>query len=279
MIFPLTERAQLAMVLEVTAYPKPGNVDRCHDYPDTTLEHFLASAVFVRRAFEKAELHEYGVGAGIRQAVCCTARHGGGNTHFGAFILLIPLIMGNGIEGARKVVEETTVEDAIAFYEAFSLTGVRVRETDELDVNDPGIAAHLRQSGMTLSGVMTHSSKNDMVAREWTNGFALTRKAADLLIRAGPGRDAIVSTFLQLLADHPDTFIAKKLGIGISRKVSLRAREVLEGALTVSAFDEECLATGANPGSIADIIIAGLYTSLGEGWQWESCRKVSTKSS
>ncbi|WP_343241290.1 triphosphoribosyl-dephospho-CoA synthase, partial [Methanoculleus sp. UBA389] len=37
------EQAQMAMMLEVCAYPKPGNVDRCHDYSGTRLEHFLAS--------------------------------------------------------------------------------------------------------------------------------------------------------------------------------------------------------------------------------------------
>ena len=52
---PAAERAQLAMMLEVCAYPKPGNVDRCHDYPDTRLEHFLASTIFARSAFEEAE--------------------------------------------------------------------------------------------------------------------------------------------------------------------------------------------------------------------------------
>jgi len=49
------ERAQMAMMLEVCAYPKPGNVDRCHDYPDTRLEHFLASAIMVRPVFDEAE--------------------------------------------------------------------------------------------------------------------------------------------------------------------------------------------------------------------------------
>mgnify|MGYP002682318419 CR=1 FL=1 len=49
------ERAQRAMMLEVCAYPKPGNVDRCHDYPDTRLEHFLASAIMVRPVFDEAE--------------------------------------------------------------------------------------------------------------------------------------------------------------------------------------------------------------------------------
>jgi triphosphoribosyl-dephospho-CoA synthase len=49
------DRAQLAMTLEVCAYPKPGNVDRCHDYSETRLEHFLASVIFARPALEEAE--------------------------------------------------------------------------------------------------------------------------------------------------------------------------------------------------------------------------------
>jgi triphosphoribosyl-dephospho-CoA synthase len=278
MTFPLTERAQLAMVLEVSAYPKPGNVDRCHDYPDTTLEHFLASAVFVRPAFERAERHQGGIGEIIREATLLTGRHRGGNTHFGAFILLVPLIMGSGIRGASEVVKTTTVDDAVAFYKAFSLTGVRVKETDDLDVNDPGVLQVLRDKGMTLLDVMAHSAGIDMVAREWTNGFSLTRKAADLLTASGPGREAIVSTYLRMLADMPDTFIAKKLGDNVAQSVSRRAGEVLSGDLSIQAFDEECLSLGANPGSTADIIIAAIYTSLGEGWQWESCARASTRS-
>ena len=49
------DRAQLAMMLEVCAYPKPGNVDRCHDYDNTRLEHFLGSMIFSRNALELAE--------------------------------------------------------------------------------------------------------------------------------------------------------------------------------------------------------------------------------
>ncbi|HMK15341.1 MAG TPA: triphosphoribosyl-dephospho-CoA synthase, partial [Methanomicrobiales archaeon] len=88
------ERAQMAMVLEVTASPKPGNVDRCHDYEGTRLEHFLASAIFARPALEKAEAGRCGTGIGeiLREAVRLTSSHRGGNTHFGAFILLVPLL-------------------------------------------------------------------------------------------------------------------------------------------------------------------------------------------
>jgi triphosphoribosyl-dephospho-CoA synthase len=263
------EQAQLAMMLEVTAFPKPGNVDRCHDYETTRLEHFLASAILVRPAFDHAEQRPGRVGERIREAVSLTSTHKGGNTHFGAFILLIPLIMGEDIPGALHVIGKTTVEDAIAFYRAFRETEVRILSTDEIDVNSPAALALLRERGMTLCDVMSHSAPNDMVAREWITGFPLTRRGADLLIAHGPGRDSIVFAFLSLLASEPDTFIIKKRGKEVALRTMMHAREVLEGTRDIAAFDEQCIAAGVNPGSIADIVIASIYIALGEGWQWD----------
>src|SRR5690606_41139306 len=110
---PMTraDRAQLAMMLEVCAFPKPGNVDRCHDYAETRLEHFLASTILSRKALERAEQCEGGIGDIILDAVGRTNVHSGGNTHFGAFILLIPLLCGGDIPGACRIISETTVED------------------------------------------------------------------------------------------------------------------------------------------------------------------------
>jgi triphosphoribosyl-dephospho-CoA synthase len=268
-LLPRTERAQMAMMLEVCAYPKPGNVDRCHDYEDTRLEHFLASAIMARPALERAERGEGGIGALIREAVRLTSCHGGGNTHFGAFLLLVPLILGGDIEGARAAVRQTTVEDSLAFYEAFGMTQVRMLESDEeIDVNDPAAAATIRERGMTLYDIMAYSAPKDMVAREWTNGFALTRKAADYL-REGAGRQAIVQAFLRLLAEEIDTFVVKKHGTVVAEWTRREAQAVLAGARSLEAFDEDCLERGINPGSIADLIIAGIYVALGEGWQWD----------
>ena len=76
------DQAQLAMMLEVCASPKPGNVDRCHDYPDTRLEHFLASTLMVRPVLERAEQRAAGIGTLIREAVQATSCHGGGKHPF-----------------------------------------------------------------------------------------------------------------------------------------------------------------------------------------------------
>ncbi len=263
------ERAQLAMMLEVCAYPKPGNVDRCHDYPETRLEHFLASTLFARSAFEEAELGTGRIGEIIKHAVRDTNCHLGGNTHFGAFILLIPLIYGKDISGAQKAIEKTDTSDAVAFYKAFAMTSVRLNATDELDVNDPHTLTLIRDRGMTLLDVMQHSAASDMVAREWVTGFHLSRRGADMLRETGPGRQAIVRTFLTLLATEPDTFIIKKHGAGVAQEVMNSARDVLDGKRSAEDLDAECIERNINPGSIADILIASLFIALGEGWSWD----------
>lgn len=269
---PMTpaDRAQLAMMLEVCAFPKPGNVDRCHDYADTRLEHFLASTIFARPALEEAATGKGRIGEIIGHAVRQTNVHNGGNTHFGAFILLVPLVYGNGIDGAVKAIAKTDVSDAVAFYKAFALTSVRVNADDELDVNDPKALDELRERNLTLFDVMQHSAANDMVAREWINGFILTRRGADLLHTIGPGREAIVEMFLTLLATEPDTFIIKKHGRAVAEETMIKAREVLDGRRVLETFDAECIDAGINPGSIADITIAAIFVALGEGWEWDS---------
>jgi len=82
------------MILEVSATPKPGNIDRDHNYTDTRFEAFPASAVGVYPILEKAAISDSGVGELIHKSVTESSKwQSGGNTHFGAFILLIPLVM------------------------------------------------------------------------------------------------------------------------------------------------------------------------------------------
>jgi triphosphoribosyl-dephospho-CoA synthase len=264
------ERAQMAMMLEVCAYPKPGNVDRCHDYPETRLEHFLASTILARPALEEADTGRGRIGEIIKHAVRDTNCHTGGNTHFGAFILLIPLVYGKGIAGAMDAVGKTDSSDAVAFYKAFALTSVKMNKTDELDVNDPHTLTQIRERDMNLLDIMQHSAAHDMVAREWVMGFPLTRRGADLLKELGPGRQSIAEAFLTLLASEPDTFIIKKHGIEVARETMLAAREVLDGKRSAESFDADLIQRDINPGSIADITIAAIYLALGEGWSWDS---------
>lgn len=273
----VAELAELAMLLEVCAKRKPGNIDREHDYDDTRIEHFLYSAVRARKIFQN--IHGMSMGDAMYESVRLTNGYSGGNTHFGAFILLLPLIKGKGIEGAKNVVSTTTVDDAVQFYKAFGLTAVRVAEESDMDINDPTSIQRLKDEGLTMYNVMEFSSENDMVAREWTNGFALTREMADLLKESACGAKAISDVFLEMLARHRDTFVIKKFGPATADELCNSARMAASGRLSPEMLDAWCLAEGINPGSLADICIAGIFVALLEGWEWDYSDSPSDESS
>ncbi len=278
--------AQLAMLLEVSATPKPGNIDRDHNYTDTRFEHFLASAVGVYPVLEKAAGAKSGVGSLIRDAVLESKNwQKGGNTHFGAFLLLIPLVMAaGGCENLqclkaqiKKVVRETTAEDAIELYRAFSIAKVKVKPVDDLDLGDVSSLDRIQERDLTLFDLMEISSGYDMLAEEWVNGFKNTFECAASIrdkVKKYSINDAVVLTFMELLSSNKDTFIQTKFDSKKAEEVSFRAKEILQkGDIDkirdkIRSFDESLLNEGINPGSTADIIIAGLFVSLFEGMRF-----------
>jgi len=277
--------AQLAMILEVSATPKPGNIDRDHNYTDTRFEHFMASAVGVYPILEMAAASKSGIGKLIHESVTESSKwQSGGNTHFGAFILLIPLVMAGGIceiksclkEQVQKIVRETKVDDSVEFYLAFSKAKVKVKPVDDLDLSDTDSIEKIKAQGLTLFDMMEISGNYDMIAGEWINGFEKTFECAALIrdkIKKNGINNAIVLTFMELLSKYKDTFIETKFNYKKAEEVSMRARNILKSDMNrirneIHKFDEELLNEGVNPGSTADIIIAGLFVSLFEGMRF-----------
>jgi len=283
--------AQLAMALEVSATPKPGNIDRDHNYTDTRFEHFLASAVGVYPIMEKAAKSGSGIGSLIREAVTESSKwQKGGNTHFGAFILLIPLVKAAGRCSDRrclktqvsKVVKGTTVDDAVEFYRAFLEAGVKVKPVDDLDLSDAASIEKIRAQGLTLYNMMEISAGYDMIAEEWTNGFRRTFECASSLrnkVKEHGLNDAVVLTFMDILSRNKDTFIQTKFDNKKAEEVSMRAKRIMrmddvdnmgidDIRDELRSFDEELLKEGVNPGSTADLIISGLFVSLFEGMRF-----------
>lgn len=227
--------AQLAMVLEVSSSPKPGNIDRHHDYEDTRYEHFLASAVSIHPVIEASAKETAGIGSLLRSAVChSNSWQRGGNTHFGAFVLLIPLSMAAGdlLEKdlkfdmdclalrAHELVISTNTDDAIDFYKAFQFAGVRVNDVDEFDLQDDASLDSLKDDGLSLYDLMEIAQEYDQIANEWVTGFNECVKCARMLdgfmdpSGDGPAipdiNHAVVFTFLKLLSERSDTFIRTK---------------------------------------------------------------------
>ncbi|MFP4654800.1 MAG: triphosphoribosyl-dephospho-CoA synthase [Methanohalobium sp.] len=285
--------AQLSMVLEVSSSPKPGNIDRNHNYNDTDYEHFLASAVSVYPVIEDASKSGSGIGKLIKRAVSeSISWQKGGNTHFGAFILQIPLTMAAGniirnnpqfslsglINCAHELVRNTDTQDAVNFYESFSFAGVRVNDVNEFDLQDKSSINSLYEQNVTLYNLMDIAKSYDLIADEWTTGFKRCSRCADTIIQGMQNpdnkiNDIIVYTFLKTLSENRDTFIETKFDKETAEYVSSRASEILSGLdeqkfdfksilPVIQDFDNELLDKNINPGSTADIIIAGLFIAL-----------------
>jgi triphosphoribosyl-dephospho-CoA synthase len=278
--------AQLALLLEVSAYPKPGNVDRTHDFVDTSYEHFLASSVAVYpvlRAAARGSGKGTGVGELIRRGVEeSIAWQSGGNTHFGALLLLIPLTMAAGAckspdveklkRKAAEIMLNTTTDDAIEVYTAFPKAKVKVRrDVPEFNLADEGAIKEIRKKQFSLYEILAISASYDLISRELVGGFELTFGYASRIndfVKEKRINDAITNAYLRLLSEEEDTFIKMKFGAEKSRYVKERAMGIVNRGYKrreMEEFDEELISKGLNPGSTADIIAAALFISILEG--------------
>ena len=271
------ENAQLALLLEVSGTPKPGNVDRHRDYDDLRFEHFLAGAVGSLRGLRMAA-DGAAIGRAFEHAVAGMAEQSGGNTQFGALLMLTPLVRAAASdrlspEGVADVVESTTVADACDFYRAFEHVDVAVddppADADALDVRRGSDATGaLRERETTLYDVMELSADIDGVSAEWTNGFERSFEAAEwLLDDDGPIYRRASRVFVRLLAEEPDTFVVTRNGEAAAEEATERARAVLDGSEDAEALAEEFRDRDINPGTTADLTAAALFIALERGME------------
>lgn len=281
----MARSAQLALLLEVSAYPKPGNVDRIHDFIDTSYEHFLASSVavypFLREAAVRGKDKGMGVGELIRRGAEESVKwQRGGNTHFGALLLLIPLTMAAGAcmsydmeelkRKAKEIMLNTSVDDAVEVYKAFPEAKVKVRRAvPELDVMDESSITEIREKKLSLYEILTISASYDLISLELVGGFEKTFRYASLIKDFAEEErsinDAITHAYLRLLSEEEDTFVTMEFGTEKSKYVKEKAKGIVNRGYElkeIEEFDEELIREGINPGSTADIMAAALFITI-----------------
>jgi triphosphoribosyl-dephospho-CoA synthase len=300
---------ELAILLEVSA-DKPGNVNFVVGFEGTRVEHFLSSAVAASSSFEKAAergiavrekelgLADVGVGEIINECVVdIDAWQRGGNTLIGTVMLFAPLAVAAGLtqtkgefefdfsllrKNMRLVVEATTPEDSVHLYEAIDVAKPSgLNGAPDLDVKDPKSKARLLKENVSLFEVFKIAAGYDDICYEWVNDFPLTFDLAyPYLMRqvhTKPLNTAVIHTFLKVLSERPDTFIARKVGREKAREVSMDAKRVLElgGVETVNGrqaildFDKKLRNSRnlLNPGTTADITAAALALCTLSGYR------------
>jgi triphosphoribosyl-dephospho-CoA synthase len=273
----ISQLAQMACVLEVCA-PKPGNVNRSHDFSDCSLEDFILSAIAIGPAFENAS--RSGVGRIILQAATDTRRLVRSNTNLGMILLLAPLAKacvqaqqaGEIRQNLHVSLEKLDEEDARLAYAAIR----HARPGGMGRVSEGDIS---EEPSITLLAAMIMAKDRDSIAREYATDFAITFDVGlpalkqALSIRTDYP-DAIVQAFLTILSRVPDSLIARKRGIETARDVSARAENALqlggvftpEGRAALSAMDRDLRDPGhtLNPGTTADLTAAAIFLLLAE---------------
>src|SRR5947209_4274783 len=137
-----------------------------------------------------------------------------------------------------------------------------------------------RPPTVTLRDAMALAAPRDTIAREYATDFRLTFEVGAPALRRAladglPWSDAVVETFLTLLAAAPDTHIARKLGPDAAAAVTRRAQAVARaggvrsaaGRAALAAFDAELrdARNTKNPGAAADLTTAAIFVALVEG--------------
>jgi triphosphoribosyl-dephospho-CoA synthase len=266
---------QAACLIEVSA-KKPGNVSPARDFEDMRFEHFLLSAAAIGPAFGQAA--RAGVGATVLAAVRDTRRFVPVNTNLGLVLLLAPLACAAGREGGTLrerlsgVLRELTVDDARAAYQAIVLADPGgLGRVEAQDVRE--------EPTLTLRQTMALAAERDTIAREYVTDYEVTfDQSLPAVRRAREGglgwAAAALEAYLQLLAEVPDSLIARKEGREAAQLVSDRARAVLASGTAGSAprtraeerLDAELGGKDhrLNPGTTADLVAAALFVALVE---------------
>jgi len=255
------------VVLEVATHPKPGNVHRFRDFPDTRFEDFLLTGlVFVglirRSILRGVRISKKGppqgkpvIGDLIYSAVAESKTiHGGGNTCLGTALLLMPLGLslgysialhgGDDLDETRLLASVphlidrySSVGDAVYFYRAVRAASPSyVRPSDDTgiypNVWDPQFEQKLESLGARLADVLRHSARFDVVSREVVEGykeaFIASRFLEERLETHGDWNRAVIEAFLLVLSRNTDTVIALKHGRSKALEASRRAAELLK---------------------------------------------------
>jgi triphosphoribosyl-dephospho-CoA synthase len=247
----IAQIAQIASVLEVSGYPKPGNVHRTRDFHDMTFEDFLISGVVIGDTVKKAVINgekiktsisfgEAKLGKFILEAVNETNKWISNNTNLGIIMMLMPIAISASIskdlnelkKNIGEILINTTVEDSINLYDAIKIADAGgMGNQKDFDVTDDNAKEELIANNQTMFDVLKISSSWDSLANELTSRmpivFEIGYPTFSKLKKNFPINLSTVITFLTILSNVPDTLISRKYGNEKAEEVSAMSNKIL----------------------------------------------------
>ena len=276
--------AQIASALEVSGYPKPGNVHRTRDYDDMEFEDFIISGIVIGDTIKKAttnvNIDNPQLGKYILEAVSETDRWIKNNTNLGIVMMITPIATAAAVsdgfddirENVKLLMSNTSVDDACDLYDAINIADAGgMGDQDEYDVASDNAKQELRDNNQTMYDVLKISAPWDMLAREMTSDmpavFEIGYPTYHELKNEKSKNESCVLTFLTILSQVPDTLISRKYGNDEALKISMMTRDLLKMRDSpdfderLKEFDDYLFKNKYNPGTTADLTAASIFVS------------------
>ena len=273
--FSIGRIAELACLLEVSA-SKPGNVHRGADFEDVAFLDFAASAVAMGQAIDDTEGQSYG--ETVLSVAKRTKRVTSSNTNLGINLLISFLAKTCSLgdpcsENVVSAIAALDEQDSQKVFEAIRLMNPGgLGDAENLDVNDPAPAC--------LVTAMGQAKDRDRIAAQFTSAFEdVFEKSLPWILEGsekfGDLMQGIVWAHVRLMAQYPDSLIARKCGLLVAEQSQTMASKAIDALddgpesffAQVSNLDFWLRSDGhrRNPGTTADLIAAGLFVGLYNG--------------
>lgn len=251
----------LASLLELSGWPKPGNVHRTHDFKNSRFEHFLAGITSIQPSFYKFCSRIYDsynevennleiVNLGkfyLSAAEKMMKYQKGGNVVLGHILILGPLSAASTICLKKKnynfknfktilcdIINAASVQDTVLLYKAIKICNPGSLGTiSKYDLNDENALSELQKDKITLKKIFELSKDYDLISSEYASGFQVILTEAlpyffSCYEKENDINKASVNTFLKVLSDHPDSLIARKMGKPQAIEISNKAKEIID---------------------------------------------------
>jgi triphosphoribosyl-dephospho-CoA synthase len=259
----------LSSLLELSGYPKPGNIHRTQDYKETRYEHFLAGVAalqpvfsdFCNRIYKSTKIGKrsqnfsyINLGKFFRAATQEMMRwQKGGNIMLGHILILGPLAASAvislrlGITTLEKykeilndVITDATVSDTIQLYDAIRISNPGgLGKVKKYDLTEENSINELKRDRITLKQIFEFSQNYDLISKEYATGFHIILNEGfpyfiKIFAKVRDINIATVHTFLKILSNHPDTLIIRKSGMKSAEMISEKSSKILNagGLLT-----------------------------------------------
>jgi triphosphoribosyl-dephospho-CoA synthase len=275
---------ELACCWEATA-PKVGNVHPDAAFDDCCYEDFCRAGKCIGPIL--AGLHRSDqstismpIGERILTSIEATRSLTAANINLGIVLLIAPLALANDREDISGVLSAIDKGQTSLVYRAIGLAKPGGMNRPDLDAKwDVRERSDAKSSSnqlppddcIDLITAMRMARNHDRIALQYSEDFIDFFESVIPLVESELARidapcEAIVRAQLRLLADQPDSLIARKCGMEVAKEAMQRAADCFDaqGNLTkasVDALDRWMRADGnrRNPGTTADLIAAAIY--------------------